>query len=58
MAKLTQPQPKPLVRFRTNGGGVFVHTGVEWVKADAEIMTNVATALYTMVRFNRKGAHE
>jgi hypothetical protein len=55
---MAKPQPKPLVRFRTNGGGVFVHTGVQWVKADAEIMTNVVNALYSMVRFNRKGAHE
>jgi hypothetical protein len=49
--KTHKPQPKPLVRFRINGGGVFVHTGVQWVKADAEIMTNVATLLYGMVRF-------
>ena len=52
---MASPQPKPLVRFRTNGGGVFVHTGVEWVKADAEIMTNVAGLLYHMVRFSVKG---
>lgn len=48
---MSQPQSKPLVRFRINGGGIFVHTGVEWVKADSEIMTNVANTLYGMVRF-------
>ena len=45
---------KPIVRFRTNGGGIFVHTGVQWVRADAEIMTNVAETLYKMVRFSSK----
>jgi hypothetical protein len=46
-----KPQPKPIVRFRVNGGGTFVHTGVEWVEADREVMTNVANTLFNMVRF-------
>lgn len=49
-----KPQPKPLVRFRINGGGVFVHTGVEWVKADQEIMTNITNTLFGMVKYNPK----
>lgn len=52
MGKLTQPQPKPLVRFRTNGGGVFVHTSDGWIKADAEMMTTVMKLLHYMTRFN------
>lgn len=55
---MASPQPKPLVRFRTNGGGVFVHTGVTWIRATPEIMTNVISSLYNMVKFNRKGANE
>jgi hypothetical protein len=49
-----KPQPKPLVRFSVNGGGQFVHTGVEWVKADREIMTNIANTLFHMTRFSEK----
>jgi hypothetical protein len=46
-----QPQPRPLVRFRINGGGQFVHTAVQWVKVDREIMTNIANTLFNMTRF-------
>jgi hypothetical protein len=49
-----RPQPKPLVRFRTNGGGVFVHDGIGWLRATPELMTDVATVLFNMVRFNPK----
>ena len=49
-----QPQPKPLVRFRVNGGGVFVHTGFEWIPATPSIMTNIADALFGMVRYAKQ----
>lgn len=49
-----KPQPKPLVRFRVNGDGTFVHTGVEWIRADREIMTNVVNSLNSMVQFAKK----
>ena len=49
-----KPQPKPLVRFRVNGGGTFVHTGVEWIPANSEIMTNIVNTLNGMVQFADK----
>jgi hypothetical protein len=49
-----KPQNKPAVRFRINGDGTFVHTGVEWARADRDVMTNIANTLFNMVRFAEK----
>jgi hypothetical protein len=58
MKPMAKPQPKPLVRFRINGGGVHVHDGLGWVRVlpgvNPELMLDAAQLLYNMVRFNPK----
>jgi hypothetical protein len=55
MKPMAKPQPKPLVRFRINGGGVHVHDGLGWVRVlpgvNPELMLDAAQLLYNMVRF-------